>query len=210
MDNLEYLKHISQSNRPVAPAKKPSKVSMALIGKILLGGLVATALIIGVSVLLTNSSNKSEDLTQQLYLRINNVNKVVTDDTRLLKSSRLRSISVSLSGALTNTSAQISNYMSANNEDEKKDPLEPKAAILEVETNSINTLTTVLRNAKLNGILDRTYATQIHLQVSLLLSMASELANRTDDAALLQIVEQFHSSLSVIEQSLDNYSNPSD
>lgn len=210
MDNLEYLQHISQSNRPVAPVKK-SKISIALIGKILLGGIVATALIIGVSVLLTNKSNKSEDLTQQLYLRINNINKTVTDNTRLLKSSQLRSISVSLSGTLTNTATQLSNYAAAHNEDGKKDPLAPKTAILEVETTSINTLNTVLSNAKLNGLLDRTYAVQIHLQVSLLLSITSELINRSsDEPDLLQILNQFQSSLSVIEQNLDNYSNPSD
>lgn len=209
MDNLEYLQHISQSNRPVTPTKQ-TQIPIALIGKILLGGIVATALLIGISVLINNSSNKSEDLVQQLYLRINNISRTVTDNTRLLKSSQLRSISVSLTGALANTSNQLTNYATTHNEDGKKDPLAPRDAILEVEANSINTLNTVLANAKLNGILDRTYAVQIHLQVSLLLSIASELASRTDDPELIQILQQFQSSLSVIEQSLDNYSNPSD
>lgn len=209
MDNLEYLQHISQSNRPVAPTKQ-TQIPIALIGKILLGGIVATALLIGISVLINNSSNKSEDLVQQLYLRINNISRTVTDNTRLLKSSQLRSISVSLTGALANTSNQLTNYATTHNEDDKKDPLAPRDTILEVEANSINTLNTVLANAKLNGILDRTYAIQIHLQVSLLLSIASELTSRTDDPELIQILQQFQSSLSVIEQSLDNYSNPSD
>ena len=208
MDNLEYLQQISQSNRPSAPAKQ-SRIPIALIGKILLGIIVVIALIAGISVLANNSSNKSEDLTQQFYLRVNNINQVATNYTRQLKSSQLRSINVSLTGALTNTSNQLSGYAATHNEDGKKDPLAPKEEVLAAEAAAINGLNTTLTNAKLNGILDRIYANQIHLQVSLLLSMASELSNRTDDADLLQILAQFTSSLSVIEQSLDNYSNPS-
>lgn len=211
MDNLEYLQQISQSNRPVAPSKQSqSPISMALIGKILLGGIVILALLIGISILANNRSNKSEDLTQQLYLRINNINGVVTSSTSQLKSSQLRSINVSLSGALTNTSNQLDLYgASITEEGSKVDPLAPSEAILAAESAHLANLNNTLTNAKLNGIFDRIYAAQIHLQVSLLLSMASELSSRAEDPALLQIIGQFYSSLSVIEASLDNYSNPS-
>jgi serine kinase of HPr protein (carbohydrate metabolism regulator) len=67
-----------------------------------------------------------------------------------------------------------------------------------------------LNNAKLNGILDRVYANQIQLQVSLLVTFISQLEQRTKDTELLEIISQYQSNLIVIEQSLKDYSNPSD
>lgn len=206
MDKLEYLNHISQSNRPVAPVKK-SFISGSLIVKILVIGVMLTALLICIGMVINTGPARATDLSRQLYTRIINVNKTISTYNPKLKSSQLRSISYSLSGTLTGTEAQLGAYLKATYPDSNA-PLSPSAETAQLETASITKINDTLYTAQLNGTLDRAYATQIHFQVSLLMSMTSELLSRDQDKNLSQILDNFYSNLNTIEQSLDNYSNP--
>lgn len=210
MDKLEYLNQISQSNRTKSPSssKNSQKSLPTLLLKILIGAVVVTIILIGIVAIANNGKTKSSDLQKQLYTRIINLNKTLGTYNSSLKSSRLRSIGVSLSGTLTNASNQLSNYITLNSSG--KDPLVPSTKVSETETTLSDNLNTTLNNAKLNGILDRIYANQIKLQVSLLISLDTSLIARTKDPALLNILNQLWSSLSVIEQSFNDYSSPSD
>ena len=203
MDNLEYLNHIAQSNRPV---KRTSGAPISLIIKILLGGLVLFVLILSFGSMLGGKSTKSSDLVKQLYVRTTNLDSTINSYNKSLKSSKLRSIGISLSGILTSASSQLSAYISST--DSSKNALQPNEQITAEEAENINALNLSLENAKLNGILDRTYVTQIHLQVSLLLSMVSQLSSRNDNETLNAILESYISNLAVIEQSFQDYSSP--
>ena len=204
MDNLEYLNHIAQSNRPV---KRTSGAPISLIIKILLGGLVLFVLILSFGSMLGGKSTKSSDLVKQLYVRTTNLDSTINSYNKSLKSSKLRAIGISLSGILTSASSQLSAYISST--DSSKNALQPNEQITAEEAENINALNLSLENAKLNGILDRTYVTQIHLQVSLLLSMVSQLSSRNDNETLNAILESYISNLAVIEQSFQDYSSPS-
>ncbi len=203
MDNLEYLNHIAQSNRPV---KRTSGAPISLIIKILLGGLVLFVLILSFGSMLGGKSTKSSDLVKQLYVRTTNLDSTINSYNKSLKSSKLRAIGISLSGILTSASSQLSAYISST--DSSKNALQPNEQITAEEAENINALNLSLENAKLNGILDRTYVTQIHLQVSLLLSMVSQLSSRNDNETLNAILESYISNLAVIEQSFQDYSSP--
>ncbi len=203
MDNLEYLNHIAQSNRPV---KRTSSAPISLIIKILLGGLVLFVLILSFGSMLGGKSTKSSDLVKQLYVRTTNLDSTINSYNKSLKSSKLRAIGISLSGILTSASSQLSAYISST--DSSKNALQPNEQITAEEVENINALNLSLENAKLNGILDRTYVTQIHLQVSLLLSMVSQLSSRNDNETLNAILESYISNLAVIEQSFQDYSSP--
>lgn len=205
MDNLEYLNHIAQSNRPTKAAR--AGATNSLIVKILLGGIALFVVILIIGLMLGGNS-KTSDLTKQLYVRTTNLNSTITTYNPNLKSSKLRAIGISLSGTLTNASSQLSNYITST--DSGKNALVPNSEITAQEAETMNSLNLALESAKLNGILDRTYVTQVHLQVSLLLSMISQLSARTDDEALMSILGSYISSLAVIEQSFQDYSNPSD
>ena len=205
MDNLEYLNHIAQSNRPT---KRTSGASNSLILKVILGGLVLFILILSFGSMLGNKSTKSSDLVKQLYVRTTNLDSTLTSYNKSLKSSKLRAIGISLSGILASASSQLSAYISST--DSSKNALQPNEQITAEEAENINALNLSLENAKLNGILDRTYTTQVHLQVSLLLSMISQLSSRNDDEALSAILGNYISNLAVIEQSFQEYSNPGD
>lgn len=210
MNNLEYLNHISQSNRPVKPVKKQSSLPIGKIIKLLLGGFVLTMVLIAVGVLINTGDKRAVDLTRQLYSRVNSVNGVINQYNKLLKSSQLRSIGYSLSGTLTGTSSQLSAYLTAQNGDSKESAfvLSSQAAAEEsLMFESANSVNAQLANAKLNGLLDRNYASQLHLQVSLMMSMISEILERDHDPNLQQILDSFYSNLDVILQSLNNYSS---
>lgn len=205
MNNLEYLNQISQETRPTA-AKKSA--SMSLIIKIAVGGLLAFLFIMCLGMALGSGKTTPTDLTKQLYVRTANLNTSLTTYNKSLKSSQLRAIGTSLNGVLTSASASLTNYLSS--EGDKDADLNPPEKLLAVETDTIESLDTALNNAKLNGILDRVYANQIQLQVSLLITFISQLEQRTKDTDLLDIISQYQSNLTVIEQSLKDYSNPSD
>ncbi len=205
MNNLEYLNQISQETRPTA-AKKSA--SMSLIIKIAVGGLLAFLFIMCLGMALGSGKTTPTDLTKQLYVRTANLNTSLTTYNKSLKSSQLRAIGTSLNGVLTSASASLTNYLSS--EGDKDADLNPPEKLLAVETETIESLDTALNNAKLNGILDRVYANQIQLQVSLLITFISQLEQRTKDTDLLDIISQYQSNLTVIEQSLKDYSNPSD
>lgn len=210
MDNLEYLQQISKSNRPVAPAKPVRKFQQfSLIIKIAIGGLIGFIAILILGLALGNMGAKSSELAKQIYVRANNLNSSITTYNRSLKSSRLRSISTSLSGTLLNTTNQLSNYLGSL-EDKSSTALVPSdAAIVTQETENLDSLNLALNNAKLNGILDRTYEHQISLQVSLLLTLESQLLGRSPEEPLRSIIQQSYASLSTIQTSFEEYQDPS-
>lgn len=206
MDSLEYLNQISKSNRPV---KKPrGEASKTTIIKIAAGGIVLFVLIIAFGSLLGNLSSKVGNTTKQLYFRTDQVNSTLRTYNKSLKSSRLRAIGSSLQTVLTGTSNQLKEYYS--NKNVKSEDLKLTGKTSEKEEALISQLNLSLKHGKLNGILDRTYNNQINLQVSLLLSLTSEIISRTKDQKLLAIVEPLHSSLTTIHESLETYSNPGD
>lgn len=202
MNNLEYLNEISKSNRPTSPSKK-SPVNFGLIFKILLGATIITALLMALVVLVNNGATRATDLTQQLYMRMTNVNKTISTYNGSLKSSQLRSINYSLSGTITGASAQLATYLSDTSE--SKSPLTPPSTIVTSETKLNDNINATLDRAKLNGTLDRIYSAQIQMQVSLMMSITSEILARDKSPALAEILNSFYSNLHVISETLNNY-----
>ena len=203
MNNLEYLNSISAPARPAKPQSKG--ISGGLVLKLLAAAVVVLVAIFGLSAIQNNSTAKATDLARQLYLRMNNVSSLISRYNSSLKSSQLRSINYSLSGTLTGSIAQLGNYLNSTKGKNEKD-ISPSAAVATSEGLFINDSLATLDNAKLNGILDRYYVAQIHMQVSLLLALASELAARDHTPALNEILGSLHSNLTVIEEAITNYS----
>lgn len=208
MDNLEYLNKISKPTTGAAKTTGKAKLfgNNSAIWKIAIGGAVIFFLLMMLGNLMGSLNSKTSDLTKQLYTRSNNLNTVITANNKVLKSSRLRAIGLSLSAVLTNSTRELQAYLTPEGSDKKK-ALVPDAKLAKTEQETLDNLQNILTNARLNGILDRTYSNQIGLQVALLLSMISELNARTKDAKLKEILATFHSNLQPIYQSLEEYSN---
>ena len=205
MDNFAYLNEISASNRPVKnPAAAPKSLKTATIVKIVAAGAVLFFLLMAVGALVGNLKGKTDSLLKQLYLRTTNMGTIMEDYNRDLKSSDLRSLAASLAGTLTNATNQLAGVMGA----EDPEDAAPDAATTEEETAVLNELNTSLTNARLNGILDRAYANLVGLQVSLIMSMISELEARTDDAELLKVLGTYRGNLEVLHQGFEAYDDP--
>lgn len=209
MDNFEYLNQIAQSTHPQKPQSSGlSNLLRNPIFKIAIGGIILFFLLMIIGGLLGNVNHKSSDLTKQLYVRANNLNSVITTNNQLLKSSRLRALNLSLSTVLTNATRDLSAYLvpeDAKSKD-KANALTPSEKLANSESELLDNLNTTLTNARLNGILDRTYSNQITLQVSLLMSLTTELYARTKDEKLQEILISFYNNLQPIHQSLSDYS----
>lgn len=206
MDSLEYLNQISKSNRPVKAAR--GDVSKTTIIKIAAGGIVLFFLLIALGAMLGSLNSKVGSTAKQLYFRTDQVNSTLKTYNKALKSSRLRAIGSSLQTVLTGATNQLKEYYKGK--EVKNDELKLAGKTAKEEEQLISNLNLTLEHAKLNGILDRVYDNQINLQVSLLLSLSSQVISRTKDKKLLEIVEPLHSSLSTIHENLEAYSNPGD
>lgn len=204
MNNLEYLNHISQTSQPVA--RKSAGPKPGLIPKILLGGLVALAIIGLIAFIINASTPKIDNYVRQIYYRTTTLNSVISEYNRSLKSSDLRAIANSLSGALTGASSSLSAYYTQNNQK----PEDYTDKFLADESPAFTELETTLKNAKLNGILDRIYPVQVQLQVSLLLTLIEQTQDRAKDPYLLQTLATYSTNLTLIKQKLEAYSSPSD
>lgn len=204
MDNFAYLNEIAAANRPVKNPSAPKSLKVATIVKIVAAGVVLFFLLMAVGALVGGLKGKTDNLLKQVYLRTTNMSKIMEDYNRDLKSSDLRSLSASLAGALTNATNQLAGVLGTNDAED----VAPDAATVEEETAILNELNTSLNNAKLNGILDRAYANLVGLQVSLLMSMISELEARTDDAALLSVLSSYRGNLEVLHQGFEAYDDP--
>ena len=125
----------------------------------------------------------------------------------MIKSSQLRSLGASLSSTLNNSSTQIANYFTELDlEDEERTP---SPSIQDEETLISDNLNATLYNAQLNGLLDRTYLNQITLQISLLLSLETQISSKTNDEELLYIISLSTSNLEVILNNFNNFSDRS-
>lgn len=209
MDNFAYLNQISKSARAkstITKSKQNSPLKFS-IGKFALVGTVIFILLMALGALLGSINDKPKELSKQIYLRTSNLSSTITTYNPYLKSSRLRSISVSLNTILKHTSSQLATYIGGEERDEED--LAPSQKITDSETSLSEELNLSLNNAKLNGILDRAYENQITLQVSLLLSLTSQLLARTKDEDLIAILSPFYSNLETIHSNLETYSSPS-
>lgn len=204
MNNLEYLNHISQTSRPVA--RKTAGPKPGLISKILLGGLAALA-VIGLTAFIINLTKpNTEKYVNQLYYRTTSFNSVLEEYNRYLKSTDLRAIANSLSGALSGATSSLDAYYTQH----EQKPGNYTEEFLAEESPAFTELETTLRNAKLNGLLDRIYVAQAQLQVSLLLTLIAQTYERTDDPYLIQTLDTYSTNLTLIKQKLEAYSSPGD
>ena len=162
MDSQDYLDQISATARPMRPKKKG--VIGILTSKYVKWGAIFVALILVMAIIgaILGRKENIQDKYIDLKLRLDQTSRVITEYQRFVKSSALRSYSASLNGVLTNTSTQLGNFMTATyNYDENK----LDDAIVEEAKLNADALAEELFKAKINGVLDRTYAHKMALEI---------------------------------------------
>ncbi len=184
------------------PAKK-SKIDLfknkfVLVGIICVAGVILMAI---VGAVLGGGKSGLKEQSISLKIRLDSTSEIISNYQGLVKSSYLRSNSTSLSGILSNTNRDLSNYIT-----EKYKSSDAEKKVQEDEDTHKANLDAELFEARINGILDRIYAHKIAYEVSLIMSMESKLYDATSDDALKEILNTSYDSLTVIYEKFENYS----
>lgn len=204
MNNLEYLNQIS-APAPSSVAK-PSLFS-SLNKKVLLiivGALVALGAVLGALSYFSSRSSEIPELSSlnSLYLRLNALSETIEAYNDKVKSPALRSSGRSLAVILENDKSSLSSLLSSDY-GEKVSSLKPDAS-LEKESKD---LLASLEKARLNGLLDRTYASELAYEISVLLIYETSASEKSSSSSLKSFLASSSSSLTALKSDLEEFSN---
>lgn len=158
---VDYLNQIAPQST------KPTMNKIMVFGMI--GGVVLLAII--AIFILSNLGGGPVQKMQTLAARLQTLQKISSDSQKNLKAGQLRTINSNLTLYLTNTNRDIADPLSKNGVDSKK----LDKSITAAEEAKGEALSQKLENARLNAILDRTYAREMTFQLETLAVLMKEL-----------------------------------
>lgn len=194
MNGLDYLDQISRKAKPTRVSGGVETLSSKIV-KIVLGAIGALVLVLVVGVIISLiKGNTTEDL-KRLDVRMGNLFTAVSDYNKSVKSTNLRSIGLSLTGSLTDTLRDLDAYL-----DEEHHFKRSKAAgsLKTEEEEHYKKLDETLLNGKLNGILDQVYIREMRLELSLILSLESQILKNVRDDKVKEILTKSQGDLTTI------------
>ena len=200
MNDLDYLNQISAgvpSSKPVAPFfDKKTKTVL---------GIVAVA-IVAIIVLFTVSSSAPKPLEAdaelgRIYNRSSSLLKTIDEYNRDVKSSSLRAAGSSLQTVLLELQSG-SNSLLESYYGVKADsyPLTGEDSSLLEGTNSN------LEKARLNGLLDRHYASELAYQFSHLMIVEDQAISKSSSHTISEFLEDSKSSLTQLQETFASFS----
>lgn len=201
MQGQEYLNQISAENRPLKKNGKGifhSKIFMASMI-----GLIILIVIIIIGSILSGSKDGEKNLSLALKLHLDNTASVISKYQSQIKSSDLRSSSASFYSVLSNTSNELTDYLTKKYNYKEKDI---DKGLVDEATLSKDGLEADLFEAKINGILDRIYAHKMVYEISLFMNEESKLMNMTKDSDYKEILTKSYNSLNNLSGSFSNFS----
>lgn len=208
MDNMAYLQQIAtptnQKQKPFGKSLMDGPLIKILIG---LAALAILIIIIGLATSGGKSGNSERSSVEQIQLRSSNLIKTIGTYTKSLKSSSLRSTSQSLSTVLTATNRELTNLLKSGYAVSDESDTSLSQSTKSSEETYINKVNENLKNAQLNANLDRTYARQMALEVSLLSSLESSLLEKTSNSSLKSILATSLNNLSPLRTAFDSFTD---
>ena len=206
MDGQEYLNQITESNKPKKKAGNKKGISNILSSKIFMIGAIGLGALIVIIILGSIlGGNKSNDKTlcYDLKLHLDGTSEVIQEYQQYVKSSILRSNSASLSGVLTNSSKELTDYLVDRYGFKDKDIDKKK---VEAATAEKDEFANDLFEAKINGILDRIYAHKMAYEISLLTAEEARLMNTTNNETLKELLNTSYESLNNLYDKFNDFS----
>ena len=208
MDKEQYLKEISAKPLKKAAGAKQSKFFTPNMVKLLAGALIAVILLVVVSSILGQSGTRAKTLTETLHVRLTNLTKnggPIDKYSKELNSSSLRALAGGLRANLSNVSRDLENLLP----DLNINPGSISSKVTEDETTHLAELNDTLERARLNALLNRDFSREMTLQIASILSIQSELRERTSNRALVELLERSTASLEILEVEFTEYTNSS-
>ena len=138
-----------------------------------------------------------------MKLHLDGTSEVIQEYQQYVKSSILRSNSASLSGVLTNSSKELTDYLVDRYGFKDKDIDKKK---VEAATAEKDEFANDLFEAKINGILDRIYAHKMAYEISLLTAEEARLMNTTNNETLKELLNTSYESLNNLYDKFNDFS----
>ena len=202
MEGQEYLNQLAASARPM----KKSKSSQILSSKLFIFGMIALVLLIVIIIIgaiLSGNKGGEKNLSYILKLHVDNTASVVNTYQSNIKSSDLRSSGASLHSILSNTSRELTEYLTEKYNFKDKDI---DKTISSQATEAKETLDTELFEAKINGILDRIFAHKMTYEISVIMTEEAKLMKATRNETLDELLTTSYNSLETLYEKFSNYS----
>ena len=201
MDKQEYLNQISQN---VAPTKKslPNFFSSKIF-KFLLSAVALFVLIMILGAILSGNNNKTKNNAISLKLHLDNLSEAISTYQPSLKSSDLRGYSASLASIVSETSKSLTTFLEEQYEYKEKNV---EKSLINSETALYETLNNDLFSAKINGLLDRTYAHEMAYEISIITACESEIYRATKSTDLKEILQSSYDSLENLYDKFNDFS----
>ena len=201
MNDLEYLNQISV--KPAAAPQAGFFDKKTKLIAIILGAVFLLAIIL---MIVSSASKPSSEPTEtseltRVYYQSLALEQTVSTYNKQVKSSDLRSTGASLASLLAEIRSTTGDYMTS--------VLGLKAPtntnnMLAADLKVIEATNTALETARLNGILDRKYASELSYQISRLILFEHSAANKTSNSQLKSYLESSQDSLETINKSLSS------
>ena len=203
MENQEYLDQLAAKVRPEKAPKSGLNIFGSIYVKIILGTVAALIILALLGSLLSGMKGKEGSKVLSLNARITNTANVIKTYQANLKSSDLRSSSVSLASMLANTTRDLSEIVAAKYAAKDK---ETEAKITKEETEAMEELQNELFSAKINGILDRVFAAKMAYEISVITTREAEIINTTKNEDLKEVLTTSYNSLANLYDKFDDFS----
>ena len=202
MDRQEYLDQISALNRPV----KQSKLKAIMASKIfwiITIGLVAFLLMALFSSIITGSKSSGKDRVFSLILHIDDTSQVINEYQPKVKASNLRSYSATLYSVLLNTKNNLTSFAEQQYNYGK---VKIKEGIEEEQELAKEGLENELFEAKINGVLDRTYVRKMLYEISLITTEEEQILRSTNSDELKEILNTSYTALNTLYEKFNGFS----
>lgn len=167
----DYLNQIA----PRAPKVLPFKLGPKLF--IIIGAIIVILVSI-IAITLNVVRSAQQEPLQKLSARLTATQTIVDDAQANLKSSQLRSLNSNLAIYLTNTTRDIGAPLLASGVNIAKLP----ESVVKAESG--DAIATRLEDARLNAVLDRTYAREMTYQLSTILTLMKQIRDLTSSTDL--------------------------
>lgn len=198
MDSEAYLNQISRTNRKIKQSGGILSSKFFKIGAVLIG----LAILIMVISNIMDPGDTTKNKIMALKLHSTNLTATINKYRPLIKSPNLRSSSVSVNSILDNLNRDLDAYISKVYKNAKT----PEKAVTKKEQDLSDKLNDDLYNAKINGFLERTYASKIAYEITIITTRQKEILKITKNADLKNSLESTLNSLNNLYNNFNNYS----
>lgn len=209
MNNKDYLDKIASEARPLtakAPGFFGSKLNLTMKQLKIIGIVVGAIIVVLFIGMIASSGNKNSerDYVDQAYLRTTDLSKIIDDYRTKLRSSKLRSMAMSLKSVLSEANYNLSSSLTTDFGAKSADKPNKESTAINEEA-LIGELSDTLEAARLNAVLDRVFAREFTYQISLLISLETDIINRTKKEPLKSSLESSRTNLEALHEQFDNF-----